>query len=345
MRVFAYDDRQILPSYIRQQILYYANNLNLNITLIGRSKSIKNGFPAFSDGICMPPGIGCYQSTLGIAACENLLALFDQRFVNYSTNHYLFERACFDRWFALNLATNELHDDEHVCLLDSDFLSALSPEILYSLCVNQSMDSHLDFISDWEFVDGFETPLVRPSVTIIRKSALQNLCDFIFFEYFGSENSHTLLAEYYVHISRGKLGGVCDMRAIGCWLKSRKYQVFNVSQLHGYEMRSMNNVNFLIDLYAATNPCHIKIGQGQISLNYGNHSINLLGIHFQGRSKHLLAGLDFSSSDCQPATLHLCTDQADVNSKRSSPSLLGRLLRKARVYKEKISRKISNSNR
>ena len=342
MQIFAYDDRKVLPPYIRQVLIYYANYLHLNISLLGRARPQKNGFPLFSDGICMPPGIGHYRSSVDIAACENLLELFGQRFVNYSTNEYQFERACFDRWFVLNAATKELHYNEHICLLDSDFLLALAPEVLYQYCVSQSFHSDLDFISDWKSVPDGKPPFVMPSVTIIRKNLLQNLCDFIFFEYFSLANSHSLIAEYYVHISNGRLGGICDMRALGCWLQSSNCKIFNVSELDCCAMRAANNVNALAQLYDLSNSWHVEIGSGKITLNHGSDSINLLGVHFQGGSKYLLEKLDFSSTACQPSILQDFCIKANLRSRRAGFLVWGWLSNKPIAWLKRISQKTLN---
>jgi hypothetical protein len=214
----------------------------------------------------------------------NVQKLFDERFVNYSTNPDAFERACFHRWFALNSATHHVGPEDYVCLLDTDFLIGLSPSKLLELCQREASVADLDFIADWDLI---HDDAICPAITIIKKKALHHFCRYLIVHYFDSANQPALLTGYFDRVGNALPGGICDMRALAAWRKKYPVKSFNLRSFKA--IQTISNLNeFIATRLPAGLPWQIRFQSDHQALFDGEHVSPLVGTHFQGDAKSYL---------------------------------------------------------
>jgi hypothetical protein len=116
MFVAAFDDRTVTPEYIFSFIRNTTAFCDLNYFTPAQDIATNDKFDLCSFKyklITTDPG--------GLPKYHHAKQLFDDLYVNYSTNPESFERPCFHRWFALNAATTSLNNNDYICLLDTDF--------------------------------------------------------------------------------------------------------------------------------------------------------------------------------------------------------------------------------
>lgn len=210
--------------------------------------------------------------------------LFDRVFVNYSTNTAAFEKACFQRWFALNAATTHLKAEDYVCLLDTDFLIGMSPSEVLAHCESKSGEKPVQFIAEWV---GEHPEAVGPEITIMTKSFLHRFCKYLLTTYYSPEMSGRLVGDYFDVIGNGQPGGICDMRAFAAFYELNHDCCFNLQKLKTPQMiRNFNS--FAKELSGKRETWEICFQGGVQTLRLGHETVTLLGIHFQGSAKDLM---------------------------------------------------------
>ena len=300
MFVAAFDDRKVLPGYFYHFISHTIRFCDLNfitpINSAGRLSSEFNLDNEFQLNLLNPRELPGYLYSQ---------KLFDDIFVNLSTNPARFERSCFLRWFALNAATSHLNNDDFVCLLDTDFLLAISPSSLLALCTQTSFGENIDFIAEWK--PHTELVSIGPEITILRKSTLFNFCRFIITSYFSSSNREYLRREYFDRIGNGLTGGICDMRALASFVRQSPSNVVNIRELPNVEL--VDNLNNLARVSSRFGSWHFDLNQNRSYIHIDGRDKKLVGVHFQGHAKYLIAlavKLKFflSSNDCAKYSLY-----------------------------------------
>jgi hypothetical protein len=269
-----FDDRGLLPEYF--QVFLQSTLIHTNLQLITRAKAIRS-----DDGKKIPletfKGL-TVKSPFDLPYYNQSIKLFEKRFVNYSTNKSRFEQACFNRWFALNAATCELSDNDYVCLLDSDFLLGCEPEYILQQCTAQGGNC-FDIIAEWTG----SLAAVGPEITIIRKESLFEFCRFLVTNYFSPSNLSILQGEYFDLIGRGLPGGICDMRALACWMREDSVKSFNLNELRPSGF--IGNLSVFISENKKEAGLALEIAQGKLNLLKPTGNQSLIGIHFQGQAK------------------------------------------------------------
>ena len=279
MFVAAYDDRVILPDYFSPFISNTLRYCDLHfITPVKKQSTLPrfdSGTSAFQLHLINPAKLPQYK---------HVQQLFDGLFVNYSTSSEAFERACFDRWFALNSATTHLKNDDYVCLLDTDFVLGMAPSQLLAVCIANTKNRQLQFIAEWEG----DTPVaISPEITIMTKGYLYGFCEYLLTSYYAPAMKSTLLQEYFERIGAGLSGGVCDMRALAAYSKRNTESCFNVQTLDQLQIIS-NFRLFLASDVGQTDDWTLSLDFDHHVLQVGEASKRLVGVHFQGDQKLLM---------------------------------------------------------
>lgn len=273
MFVAAFDDRVLAPGYFIPFIQNTTRFCDLHFIspakIPGKSSIANSAFKFYQFAPCSLPE---YQ---------NVRKLFDASFVNYSTNSFSFERACFHRWFALNAATSTLSDNTFICLLDTDFLIGMSPSTILSLCMSQVGHENLEFIAEWS---GADPVAIGPEITIMTKSFLFDFCKYLITTYYSPDMKSQLLGDYFDRIGNGLPGGICDMRALAAYSMYHPQRIFNLRQLHKSQI--IDNFNsFLVDEVGQIENWKISFSSGIQTLYLHDEPKSLIGIHFQGTAK------------------------------------------------------------
>jgi len=300
MFVAAYDDRHVLPDYF----IPFCRNASAfcDLHLITPAKKLPEGTKLDSGSselkfqLIDPASLPAYQY---------VKQLFDGMFVNYSTNHDAFERACFHRWFALNASTTFLSSNDYICLLDTDFLIGMSPSEVLSQCLSRAENKDIKFVAEW---DDAHTVAIGPEITIMTKSFLYGFCEYLLTTYFSPSKKSQLLREYFERIGNGLDGGICDMRALAAYSKLNHCgSVFNLRKLADPQI--IGNFNAFLDTEAGkTGNWKILLQANRQTLQVPSESKQLIGIHFQGSAKaYMLLACVMNSMDGE-ITRDICTE-------------------------------------
>ena len=276
MFVTAYDDRVIMPDYFTPFIWNTTRFCDLH--LIAPIKKLKRSTKPnskFMVQLIDPSALPKYRHTK---------RLFDDLFINYSTNNDSFERACFHRWFAINAATTTLNSNDFICLLDTDFLIGMNPSDVLSLCQSKAENFDIQFIAEWA---GDEPVAIGPEITIMTKSYLYGFCRYLLTTYYSPPMRSQLLVEYFDRIGNGLSGGICDMRALAAYSKLHHGKIFNLQNIE-YPQIIGNLNSFLKNEIGKTDNWNICFQSDIQTLNIANESKKLIGTHFQGSSKSLM---------------------------------------------------------
>lgn len=277
----AYDDRKSppshLPHFIEQTLRY--SNLNLIVPSI----------------LCLEKHtafVGSKKNELILIGIESLPfwketeLLFRELFANYSTNRPEFEKSCFDRWFAINIATNHLEPDDFVCQIDSDFLIGTRPSEIVSACRKIAEDD-IEIVAEWV---NEPCRVISPAIIFIKKKTLFLFCEYVLAEYYSPNNRSFRIKEYFSRIGNGLPGGVCDMRALGCFVDATKCRAFNLSKLTDFNvignLTAFRNAN-----QAAGADWTLTNGMANQFLRLCEDEKRLIGIHCQGNAKVLIKQL------------------------------------------------------
>jgi hypothetical protein len=308
MFVAAFDDRAKMPNYF---ISFIQNTTAFcDLYLISPAKKLPSGGKLNSrlhrfefqsiDPVCLPK----YQ---------DVKQLFDNIFVNYSTNSDAFERACFHRWFALNALTTSLSDNEYVCLLDTDFLLGMNPFDVLSQCLLRTGSKGIQLIADW---DGDEPVAIRPEITIMTKSFLYGFCDYLLTTYFSPPMKSQLLKEYFERIGNGLPGGICDMRALAAYSKLNYSSAFNLRELDSPLI--IGNFNsFLNSETGKTDDWKILFQSDRQILQVADESKQLIGTHFQGNAKVYIRRACGTSGIGGEITRGICAEHLESLAKKA----------------------------
>ena len=284
MFVAAYDDRLVVPDYFMPFIRNTTRFCDLHLITpaknLWRSTKPSSGALKFRFQVIDPSDLPKYQ---------RIKQLFDDLFINYSTNSDAFERACFHRWFALNASTTTLRSDDYICLLDTDFLLGMSPSNILSQCLSKATNRNIQFIAEW---NGEEPIAIGPEISIMTKSYLYGFCKYLLTTYYSPTMRSQLVGEYFDRIGNGLSGGICDMRALAAYARLHYKDVWNLRNLDEPQILE-NFTSFLNTEIGNTDNWKISLQSGIQTLQVANASKKLIGIHFQGGIKpfmHLACG-------------------------------------------------------
>lgn len=280
MFVASFDNRAALPEYIYEFLRHTTRFCDLNfITPIKPAKivqKIQQQNSRFALQILNPRELPQYLSVQGLLA---------DVFSNLSTNPYQFEKACFDRWLALNAATSHLEGDEYVCLLDTDFLIGMSPDFLAENCTKINGNKKYEFLAEWEI--GAKPDAIGPEITILRKSYLFGFCKYMITNYFSRDMRNELRARYFDRIGNGLSGGVCDMTALGAYARKNSQNIFNLNELS--DLVLVGNINRFLQDPEQKADWVIDLNPASAALKANGQNKMIIGIHFQGHAKCLIA--------------------------------------------------------
>jgi hypothetical protein len=276
MFVATFDNRARTPYYfipfIRNTSLFCDLNFITPAKKLPRNTSPISNPLEFELQILDPDSLPKYQY---------VKKLFDESFVNYSTNNDTFERACFHRWFALNASTTSLCSSDYICLLDTDFLIGMSPSDILEECLQRKENNDIQFIAMW---DDDKPSSINPAITIMTKSYLFGFCEYLLTTYFSPSMKIQLLKEYFERIGNGLAGGICDMRALAAYSNLRIDTMFNLRELDN--PRIIGNFNLFLDSkVGSTGDWKILSKSGKHTLQIKGESKQLIGTHFQGSAK------------------------------------------------------------
>lgn len=296
MKTFVFDDRNVLPSYFCLFLDSLSVHTHVNLITSARLILSCNGQVELlqtckSITVTDPRFITNYSFVVNS---------FDSHFTNYSTGCFAFERACFLRWFAINLATADLDDSEYICVVDSDFVLGCSPDIILQTAQQQVKSHPIEFIATWSHEN---SNIINPQVTIITKKLLLSFCRYIFSDYFALSCQSQRLGEWFDTIGRGYPGGVCDMSALGSWLLAIKPNKFNLIDLEKFYLISNFN-NFLAKQSTDNIRWMLAFSSHTQLLSADTVKVNVLGTHFQGSAKRWISHWRLSSSK----TMYLSPD-------------------------------------
>jgi hypothetical protein len=205
---------------------------------------------------------------------------FTKIYKHLSTHTESFELACFERYFALNAFMSKF---QYVSAwqLDTDVVPTIS----------------LDKYSEIELI--FSTPYkdllaVSAHTAKFSQVGIQSLVNYLLNNFY-QDNFKELENFYVERITKGLLGGVTDMTAVGYWLRTLKsgswYNSFGIEYLG---MR-INHVfgNLEHDLSLASNGytkslflIHLK--PSVVILKTPNKTLHYANMHFQGHYKNLI---------------------------------------------------------
>ncbi len=278
MLVAAYDDRSIMPDYFAPFIVNSALFCELN--LISPAKK----FPRSS-----LPGSGALQKMfkqINPATLPGYIEaqrLFDDIFINYSTNPFHYERTCFYRWFALNALTHSMDKNEYICLLDTDFMIGITPSAILSMCLARSA-KQIQFIAEW---DDSEYNHIGPEITIMTKAYLYGFCEYLLTTYFSQGMRGQIVKEYFERIGNGLPGGICDMRALCAYSKLNSENIYNLRSL-GEPLIIGNFNSWLASEVGESGYWKIHFQSDRQTLQIGNQVKRLVGTHFQGDAKRFM---------------------------------------------------------
>ena len=322
MFVAAYDDRSVIPDYfipfIRNTAAFCDLHLITPVKKLPRSAKLDSGSLEFKFQIIDPASLPAYQY---------VKQLFDDIFVNYSTNHDAFERACFHRWFALNASTTFLSSNDYICLLDTDFLIGMSPSDVLSQCLLRAENKDIQFVAEW---DDELNVAIGPEITIMTKSFLYGFCEYLLTTYFSPSMRSQLLGEYFERIGNGLAGGICDMRALAAYSKLNYYDsAFNLRKLDAPQI--IGNFNsFLNSEVGKTDNWKILFQSDRQTLQVAKESKQLIGTHFQGGAKvYMLLACGVSGADGE-ITRGICAEHLES------------LPRRAKAYQTLIHHRVAN---
>lgn len=294
MFVASFDNRRVLPGYFYKFLEHTIRFCDLHfITSIKAS----NSFPSFKH---VDSGFNFnVLNTSRLPQYGFTQILLEKVFTNLSTNSYQFEKACFERWLALNAATSHLEDDEYVCLLDTDFLIGMSPSVLLDYCTKAFKNKKIDFIAEWEV--GADIVSIRPEISILKKSYLFGFCRFMITTYFSQDMRDELRGQFFDRIGNGLPGGICDMRALAAFAKINSENLVNIRELK--DLSLVGNINTFVRESQDKLEWSLNLNSIPGTIKICNNVKPLVGVHFQGRSKCLIAlveklGNVLSLKDC-----------------------------------------------
>lgn len=280
MQTFSFDSRYKLPNYFRSHIAYALAHSGLN--LITPARRLKDGTPLRCLdlhgrlNIINPDYDPCYQATSKI---------FDRLFVNLSTNPSSFERACFLRWFAFDIASAQLVDDEYLCMLDSDVLLMSSPRVCFDSFASSSANASPDFIGC--ISDAGEVGVVIPAIIVMKKRILSLFCEFLLSSYFSDANRGNLLTSFYKRVGRGVFGGISDMTAWFDFVSCAGFRVLNMAKSRNPLL--IENFNDFLAGPAAHRSCSFVCNDFKAVIDNDGERTPLLAIHFQGDAKPFMS--------------------------------------------------------
>jgi hypothetical protein len=261
--------------------------------------------------------------------------LFDDIYVNYSTNPDFFERPCFHRWFALNAATTSLKYNDYICLLDTDFLIGMSPSDVLSQCLMNADNKEFQLFTDWEFVSTGHSDIpieaipytdidknypkrIAPHLAIMTKSFLYDFCKFILTEYYAPGAKAQLIDYYFEAIGNGRIGGISDMTAIANFSMLNHYdRSFNIKNLEGHEIIG-NFYSFLYSKIGETDRWKIFFQPDGQRLQIAGESKKLIGVHFQGSAKTFMPLACESSGADGLISRQICAEHMETLARKES---------------------------
>lgn len=216
---------------------------------------------------------------------EKQFSIFERKYVHLSTNSRGFELACFERFFALEALLVRL-EIENVWHLDTDILPAPS--------LHEFDKYELVFSSEY-----LDSSVVSAHTSKFSKSRLTDLTRFMTYHLYDDYLSE--MRELFAdRMQSGLLGGVCDMRAIGYWLKSNadiKWRNSYGSQESGYFINdTLGTLDLECNRRRRSNKFFI-LKKTRIGFNFwqiGSKKV-FATLHFPGHYKSLIPIIDRTS--------------------------------------------------
>lgn len=320
MFVAAFDDRPVTPEYIYSFIRNTTAFCDLNYFTPAQDIATNDKFDLSKSKyklITMDPG--------GLPKYHHAKQLFDDLYVNYSTNPDFLGRAWFHRWFALNAATITLSSNDYICLLDTDFLIGMSPSDVLSHCLLSADNKDLQFVADWNYVStkGHDIPIeilpyidfeynypkeIAPHITIMTKSFLYDFCKFILTAYYSPGMKDHLVGHFFDQIGSGRDGGISDMSALATYSMLNHYDhTFNIKNLDTLAIIGNFYYFYYSEIGEAKDWKILFQSDGQ-ELQIAGKSKKLIGVHFQGSAKTFMS-LAYDSSDTDGVISRAICDQ------------------------------------
>jgi len=131
--------------------------------------------------------------------------IFLEKYVHLSTNSKEFELACFERYFALNALFNSLNLSA-AWQLDTDVWPSKFLHVF----------DEFELVLSCEYLD---RSVISAHASKFSSRCLKDLVSFLNFRLYD-DHLEEMTRVFNDRIKGGLLGGICDMRAIGYWLKS-----------------------------------------------------------------------------------------------------------------------------
>jgi hypothetical protein len=207
-------------------------------------------------------------------------AKFTKIYKHLSTHSESFELACFERYFALKACMSKMKL-ESAWQLDTDVVPTNS----------------LNIYSKFELI--FSTPykdlsVVSAHTAKFSKAGIENLVSYLL-NIFYQQNTNELERIYIERVSKGLLGGITDMTAVGYWLRTLKSGSWYNSFGNEYLGMRINHVfgNLEHDLSLASNGYTkslvlIHLMPSVVILKTPNKTLHYANMHFQGHYKNLI---------------------------------------------------------
>jgi len=207
-------------------------------------------------------------------------AKFTKIYKHLSTHSESFELACFERYFALKACMSKMKL-ESAWQLDTDVVPTNS----------------LNIYSKFELI--FSTPykdlsVVSAHTAKFSKAGIENLVSYLL-NIFYQQNTNELERIYIERVSKGLLGGITDMTAVGCWLKTLKTDAWYNSFDNEFLGIRINHIfgNLDHDLSLRSNSLQkslilLNFKANLIVLKSPNNTLKYASMHFQGHYKNLI---------------------------------------------------------
>lgn len=217
---------------------------------------------------------------------------FRSNYVHLSTAPVAYERACFERFIALNALCDQL-DLPSIWHVDTDVVVS---QAIFAQETSSAL-SHLDLVA-WGVPHGafsFGEPMSL-GFSFVTKEVLQAFTNFVvdkfYVDYLGDCEKF-----YRNRLSAGMTGGVCDMTAWGVLSTTHaKWRVLDTrtSRLAGralintlYSFSRQSDIPPAVQI-EGTGRYSLRLNGGDFLLVRGERNIPLLGVHFAGADKALI---------------------------------------------------------
>lgn len=330
MKIFVYDDRFVLPPYF-QDFIALASSHGI-LTLITNASVQDKAFKNCGAGLEI-------LSLQDLPKWTHISSLFDSIYIHRSSNSVQFEKSCFLRWFAYDVASRGLDELDYLCILDSDQALFMHPNTILDDCVLSISAEKPELITwlpeDWK-QDVIEA---GPSLTIMTKRCLSAFCDFLIASFFSTRNISRLNSCYYHSLLTAHGSSVSDMTALAYFVAETRIATFSLGRhfLPISDYFFCENVHYYLTSAYTGSIVH-ALSQGtfiyegsKLWLEVKGLRSRVIGLHFQGFSKPLLKLFASRPQSILIAELEGYLNHQDPPPQASTPRGYGfRILNKSR---------------